>query len=355
MQTLFLAQSVDQTADYFAEISRSFATLSDRNQLPTQAILILLVVVLLLVAAIIVMRIRAKRTPGYVPYGWAFTPEQIRDTLNLALDQRSKFEMQFHTQAGNRRITYCSPSEIRSDAIWLQVDTSGSTTGQGWKGRKVDCYFRVWNDKRVQTHYMFTSDIIDARSQGETLLLVGVALPERLEQRQKRASLRVTPPEQYILGIALWPEKIRPDGTQDLSLRNWGSPSLSLIPGKRAELRLVNVSAGGIKLFIPRQHVRTCGLAFAKGDKLFLLLDLWEPETGQRLRFWLLCRVQNPVVNHDTQDMELGLQFLRRADTREDSLNELAWLPNLRDHEVEDVGNWAIKRHLELYREKEGQ
>lgn len=315
-----------------------------------QVIIILSCIVTLLVGIIIVMWLRSKHKAAYIPHGWLFKPEEIEKTLFTARDQRSKFEVQFHSENEKRKSTFCSVVDVHEGVITLEC--SGLTNiNRNWMGKIVDCYFKVQDDKRNDRYYMFSSSIAGIRPVANEISNVSITIPSKLEQKQKRGSLRVDPPEQYIMGIAIWPEKLNGDGTHDMNIKNWGKPLLSFIPGKRAQVRLGNISAGGLKIHVKRQDAKDSGLAFNIGDRFFVLLDLWEPETGQRQRYWLLCRLQLPFIDFETRDVDLGLQFLRRAETTT-SVSELVWSQPLKANEVDDIGNWAIKRHLELYREK---
>ncbi len=342
--------AVDKTTDYFSEISRSFMH-SPRDQMSMQVILILMGVVALLCAIIAFMWWRARRASVYVPHGWLLTPQEIEAILVTARDQRSKVEIQFHSEETKRRSAYCSIYDVVNGAITLEC-AGLQNISRSWMGRIVDCYFRIQDEERKDRYYMFSSSISGIRPVGKDISHLSLDIPTKLELKQKRACLRVDPPEQYILGIAVWREKLLGDGNHDLNVKHWGPSVLSFIPGKRAQIRLENISAGGIKLHVKRDFAKQSGLEFNIGDHLFVLLDLWEPENGQRQRFWLLCRIQMPFIDFETRDVDLGLQFLKRAETVENSTTELRWMPSLRNNEVDEVGNWAMKRHLELYRDK---
>jgi hypothetical protein len=343
--------AVDKTTDYFSEISRSFTDTSAREMVSMQVIMVLLAVVAVLVAIIIIMWLRSKRSAVYVPHGWVLDPQSIRTDLKNAMDQRSKMELQFHSETDKRRSTFCILYDLGADSVTMEC-SSLKNISSNWLGKTVDCYFRMQDEKRTPQHYMFTSSIIGIRPVGNEICHLNLSVPEKLEMKQKRAALRVDPPEQYIMGIALWPEKLLADAKHDMNFKNWGKPVLSFIPGKRAQVRLVNISAGGVKLHIKRHDAKECGLSFNIGDRIFILLDLWEPETGTRTRYWLLCRLQMPYVDFETRDVDLGLQFIQRAEAVENAHGELYWLPPLRGNEVDEIGNWAMRRHLELYREK---
>jgi len=179
-----------------------------------------------------------------------------------------------------------------------------------------------------------------------------VRLPEVLEQRQKRAFLRVEPPEQYVLGMALWAEPLDTTGSMKMNIKDWGKPALVFIPNKTSDIELVNISAGGARLKVRRERAKKCGLTFTIAERFMLLLDLWEPELGKRDRYWLLCRTQTPFIDFETRDVDLGVQFIGYARNRENSTHELVWQPMKAGEGIEVIGNWAMKRHLELYRER---
>ena len=89
------------------------------------------------------------------------------------------------------------------------------------------------------------------------------------------------------------------------------------------------------------------------------MLDLIEPDQNKLLRFWIQCRIQSVWFEHPSRDLYMGVQFLAWARPREHPGNgipsEIEWLRLPSSNEVEAIGNWIMRRHLELFREIPGE
>lgn len=336
---------------FFTQIGSHFSASTFRTETALFTVYALCAIVVVLIAVIAFMWIKNRNNAKYIPKDWVLHPAHIANTLNAARDENEKFEVQFHSDGEKRRSTTCRMASINEESV--TIECSGLNNMQGdWVGKDIDCYFQVRKFGSGSTFFMFTTPITGVRSCTDGTAILTLKAPEKLEQRQKRAALRISPPQQYIMGLAAWsaPEGLIPKGKLDI--RQWGRPMLTYLPEKSSQIALDNISAGGIKVRIPKAEMKTCGLDFKIGDKLFILLDLWDPDTGQRVRYWVLCRVQNPFIDFVTHDAELGMQFLYTAHPDTDNTSELEWNEDGLENGIESIGNWVMRRHLELYREK---
>uniref|UniRef100_B8DKT0 Type IV pilus assembly PilZ n=1 Tax=Nitratidesulfovibrio vulgaris (strain DSM 19637 / Miyazaki F) TaxID=883 RepID=B8DKT0_NITV9 len=117
---------------------------------------------------------------------------------------------------------------------------------------------------------------------------------------------------------------------------------------------LLNLSGGGLRLLVPRATARSAtarGMNLDIGGRLATLLELYAPQHDRSMGFWLQCRIQNRFVAFETRDVELGLQVLAWGQARDNAPHMADWKPLSDEGEVEPLGNWVIRRHLELYRE----
>ncbi len=73
------------------------------------------------------------------------------------------------------------------------------------------------------------------------------------------------------------------------------------------------------------------------------------------LRLWMHCRIQSVWFEHPSRDLYMGMQYMSWARPREGhtypGTYSLEWLRLSRRHEIEPIGNWIMRRHLELFRE----
>lgn len=307
------------------------------------------IVVGILVLATLVIHFWPKKP--YVPRDWVVGQEEIRAILTTAFNQRAKIELHFALEGETRRPALrCSGVAVEKNSTLLEA--SGMTVlSPRWQGRRVDCFFMLRRQESY-SFFAFTTTITEIDTHSD-LSVIRLTLPERLESRQKRSYLRITPPEEYMLGAAVWrgPDMPEQPAWNDLSL--WAKPSRLWLPGTREDFTLRDISSGGLKLHLPR-HILAEEMDFAHVSTQFIvMLDLWEPDKANRLRFWLLCRMQSPVLDFETKGMDLGAQFLAWAKPADHGSSALVWLKLASSGEVEPLGNWIMRRHLEFFRESE--
>lgn len=424
--SLSLPLPLPGAASFLAEISRHFGDYQADFSLVREFVLIVAAAAALLAAVLLVGGLRQRRE-RYTPEGWVNDPQVIRELLDAAILQRGRFEMQFHGPAG-RRSTYCTAVAVTRSTLTLECSLL-RTVPESWKGREVDCYFRT-QQKRTQVYYQFASVITGAHhapsadrnaprgpnATADAVWLVDLALPEKLERRQKRAFLRLDVPRHLVLGLAAWslgsdtpapadgrrlgtPLLALPDATSLNSFTAHGTPcpvdappvqdavpappvssvanagdndtqsaascsepahhddmTTPLFPdiSRALPVALLNLSGGGLRLLVPRATARSAtarGMNLDIGGRLTALLELYDPQHDRSLGFWLQCRIQNRFVAFETRDVELGLQVLAWGQARDNAPHMADWKPLSDEGEVEPLGNWVIRRHLELYRE----
>ncbi|MDR2893639.1 MAG: hypothetical protein LBV80_11280 [Deltaproteobacteria bacterium] len=302
-----------------------------------------------LLLLIVVLRHLFTRKQPFIPAGWITSPKQIRHLFNTALTQRSTFEMQFSENRSERRPSLrCSLEDLASETITLEA-FGVKAVAKAWEGRDVSCYFKI-TVKNQPIYYTFTTFIsqVDVRPLG--LCLFRLQLPDKLQNRQKRAFLRIKPPEEYLLGAALWHGRRLPEEDKLDDVRLWTKPNLMLLPGKQSDFEITDLSAGGMRLTIHRQSHTEGKMSFNVAEQVIVLLDVQDPDNEQRLRFWLMCRVQNLALEYNQRTLEMGMQFQAWATPKAGDGSNIEWLRLTRDNEVAPLGNWIVRRHLELYR-----
>ena len=333
----------------FWEVQRHFLERTLNIGAAQEVLVTVGVLVGVLLLFLLFMHFKPKKP--YIPQDWITDAAQIRNTLDTALTQRSKFELYFATGSDTRRPALrCSLQDVGTED--LLVEASGLTTlSSRWKGRAVSCFFML---RRQETYsfFAFTAIIrhIDITPHSCQLKL---AIPTKIESRQKRSYLRITPPEEYMLGAALWRGLDVPEGTDRNDLARWAKPSRLWVPGTREDFSIYDISSGGMRLHLPRNILAEEMDFFHISNQFIVMLDLWEPDRAQRIRFWLLCRMQTPVLDFETKGIDIGTQFLAWAKPAESGGSNLTWLKLASSGEVEPLGNWIMLRHLEFFRESE--
>ena len=332
-------------------LTRNFSLADVRYLLILAGVLCLIAVILIVIRGIRARRIR------YRPHGSVTNPGEIHDILRLAMDQRRPFEVQVQTdRSGFRRPTLrTSPQKIGSSTITLELSGIKSLSSI-WLDKAVAVYFRIGVGNNEFIYYTFAGNISDIQTPSEDICHIVIPIPAQLDNRQKRAFLRMQPPAEFLLGAALWhdPNMPQPEKMHDLAL--WPRPLLLLLPGRLEQFRLLDLSAGGLRICIPRSIALSYHLEISTVETIIVMLDLLDPETDKRLRFWMQCRIQNTWEEQPSRDIHVGAQFRAWARPREGHLppeipSFLEWFRLSSSFEVEPVGNWVMRRHLEMYRD----
>ncbi len=284
-----------------------------------------------------------------IPDNWIVKKPQIMELFHKALDSRSKFEMKFTPADFSRRATMCSLLEITSGSLVLELDMNVKATKR-WLGRSVEIFFKLQGSKKNLHFYHFNSEVsgIKRTPQGESILLL--AFPDKLELQQKRSFLRLEPPSQYFLGCAVWLASSVRNASE---VKSWPRPLLLNQPGKTGnKIMISDISAGGMRILIKRDVIRSLNLDITISNRLYAALDLYDPEIERKRRYWVLCNVQHLYEDYESKDTEYGLQFISWGrPKKEEDMVSLEW-KLVENDGIEPLGSWVMKRHLEIYRDK---
>ncbi|MDL2315776.1 hypothetical protein LJC59_01675 [Desulfovibrio sp. OttesenSCG-928-A18] len=337
-----------------SDIQQSFYTRSFNPEVIGDWLIGISLIIAALVVFLGIRAIRARRI-RYSPHGIITDPQMIRNIIRTAFDQRRPFEVQVASQTGQRRPTLrCAPEYLAQTNLTLEINGLKSLSNR-WLGRSVHVFFRISLHKEF-TYYTFSSTIDGIFLPRQGVCHITLTMPQRLENRQKRSFLRMTPPPEFLMGAALWYGETlpQPQSMDDISL--WPAPKQLFIPDKARQFEILDLSAGGVRLGVPARILYKNALQFKVSEVCVLLIDLFDPEHSKRLRFWLQCRIQNVWIEHPSGDARLGMQFRswgRPRDGQEHGENAggIEWLRLSASNEVEPLGNWIMRRHLEIFRE----
>lgn len=345
--TLPSAQQADPTS-VFSIIRNTFVSRqSSYNEFDD---IFMLVIAVLAVAALVLAAVAYRNAKKkYIPHDWVVDPKEISSILETSIDQRSRYEIIFPVEGEDRRPSVVSSLHSQQAGVLNFECHDIRNLSSSWLGRTSEIYFKIKVEGKFY-FYSFNTVVDGIRKTRENSWMLSFRMPHNLEAKQKRNFLRIAPPSEYVLGIAVWPTD-PVTGALPTDIRLCGRPHLALVPGRVAQLELKDISAGGGRIIVQREDAQNSGLEFHIGDKLVLLLDLLEPEDSSRLRMLFHCRVQNPFIDFSSQNVELGFQFIKWGKIKEGTSTELEWFRLSKGGEVEPLGNWIMRRHLEDYRE----
>ena len=334
------------------EVSRHFIERTINPAVAIEWLIGLSAFIVILLVVILFLAIRSRRRT-YMPEDWIVDPHAIREMLQLAMDQRSRFELRFKSlNDGRRPALRCAG--VRLEGLFITLEISGlQILSSRWDGKEADCFFQIVGQGQI-LHHAFETKVKDVFTRDDQCFL-RIAIPNRLESRQKRSYLRIAPPDEFLLGAAIWCGEGLPDDDIRTKLQLWNKPTLAFLPSHSSQFSVTDISAGGARIHITRQFLTEEIKHISISDRLIFMIDLWDPTKAQRQRYWMLCRVQNPALDFSTKNMDVGLQFLAWARPKDgvEHGSELEWLRLSLSGEVEPLGNWIMRRHLELFRESE--
>lgn len=290
------------------------------------------------------------------PSSWIVNPGEIRALLDTAQTQRSKVRVSFVRDDPGARSTDASIlSADPGRGIELEM-TSLVRATPSWAGKLVVCDFRLRLDPRkdYQSFYNFVAPIITVRKASDSFVHMRVGWPTRLELEQKRGFLRVEPPRNLVLELALWHENTIKLAKGNFAIPStWGKPILRLDPGlppPAVELR--NISGGGLRLEVPAEPIQKHASLFEPANRFLMQLLLAEPETGQPVEFFLALRLQNAYGDPGTSGTKgFGFHILSfGVPTSEETRENLSWKTAAAG--VPALDDWAFRRHLSMYRSR---
>lgn len=344
VQSLLYVSEAPLRSTFLGEVARNF---SERETNTDGMVLLLLCLgaVLLLIFAVFLITRQLARRQAMPPIDLVVAPTAVQGLLRRAMDERGRFEIQFSAGGTRRRSTYCTCVAV--DEQSLTIECSNLTfIAPTWVGRSIEGYFRL-GDKRGHVFFQFHATIRAVRKPSDVYLL-DITLPAELTRTQKRAFLRVVPPPDLLLGMAVW-HLGQQTTSPPASAYDAGPPQMVYSPARHGGLKLVNLSGGGARLTFQSAPGTPARIHPAKGDRLLLLLVLHMPEDDTRTNIWMHCRVQNVFAMPDTRDVEAGVLFLawHQAQQLSPTFN---WTAAGDDGEVPPVAQWAMRRHVDLYR-----
>ncbi len=274
------------------------------------------------------------------------SPDKINKYLDAAMAQRSKFIVLLPPALSSIKDLSASLEAYDPNAVQLEVSTL-KHGNQGWIDHVVKCYFSliVKKEQQRQTFLNFTSQLKDIKTNRSGYVDMILKYPSRLEIGQRRSSIRVEVDQKLISGFYVWEE--------DRFLRKCDGKVCLHPPLIRNDdlasqaARIHDISAGGLKLCLKSKAAPKLCLNWKKGHSMIIWLVLSDPQKGTNEEHWLKANVRFRHEDFVTKDIDLGIVFTRLGKIMPDK--KMRWT-TVEGHHVDEIGNWAYQRYLELYR-----
>ena len=343
----------------FQEINDYFGSSGFSNIAEHSGYIFIIVSILIILSVMIEIKDIRQKQVKYYPHGTVTDTKLIASIMRTALDQRRTFDAHLHVN-DDKHHPYLRCTLLNINKTTLLFELNGiKQLSDIWKDRRFNIFFRITQFNSF-IYYTFSSNIISIKHPYKDICHVEFSMPTVLENRQKRSCLRMPPPSDLILGSAIWYGNHMPNPQDMLDISLWREPSFFLIIGKIEHYGLLDLSASGVRIFFSHQMMSGIKTVFQVNNNMILMLDLLDPDTGKRLRCWINCRIQNIWKENKSKAVSLGLKFMSWARPKEnlspeESDSSIEWLKLSRNNELEHIGNWIMRRHLEMYREGNNQ
>jgi len=276
---------------------------------------------------------------------------EILATFNLALNQRSKFELKLSRKSSE--IAVCSLLEILEDSMILELPADVHPTSS-WEERPVYLFFSVPLEKNHRSHYFFSTYIKEILYPNSEFSQLRISIPQKLQQKQKRTHLRFDPASNQIEKFIVWNAKDTsfPEAIYKISYLDSTFPRIEQGESNQFGLKLLNISGGGLMFSIPKQVAKNYEFDLEKNKQLFIYLQLPEPDTNNSTQVYLFAKIRNTYPDITGKRQQFGLQYLYVGTYTHEDPMMLQWIAVDPAMGVEVISNWVFKQHLKLYREK---
>jgi hypothetical protein len=260
--------------------------------------------------------------------------------LDTAIAQRSVMELEFSSPEAHGRKVSGPCSEVRDDRIVVDLGLEYSV--QSWIGETVEVSFKL-DYKNTSTYYRFPSRIA-AMHTGARDLAVEIDLPDYIYPTQKRNYVRIRPTPGHILGMGLW--SLDPMLPLPLDSTALGRAVLSYRPGKVLQCVLLNISAGGMRIAVPKALSQQFPIDLTLQSHILCLLLLRSQDGGEPMPFWLVCTVPSLFEDQEHAQVIIGLKFKVWA-LSEAGSSDILWFPVGKSGEVAPLASWVLRHQLE--------
>jgi len=269
---------------------------------------------------------------------------QIMNLLDVAHSQRTKFHLVFDNEITSVHNLSSSLLSFNSGVIKLEL-TCLKQASKRWIGETLTCYFKIVEKapKAREIFHSFRSVVSDTGQNKQESVLLTIKTPAFVGQDQRRKSLRIAPDMSSFVSLNFWP--FSSSGSVDMS-----SPKLVLDDFKTLNVRLANVSAGGIKLIVKHAKLQELDSDFKKGTRLIIHAKINGVPGSTMDECWLIAKAVMVQEDFVTKDVHIGMEFIGVGKTDPET-RKVIWRKVV-DNVIEDVATWTHHWHLDLYREK---
>ncbi|MFP4324472.1 MAG: hypothetical protein ACLFP9_00470 [Desulfonatronovibrio sp.] len=277
------------------------------------------------------------------------SPAKIKRLFQEAIDQRSKFIIALPEELTSVSSLNASLMDFNDQYLYLEVSTITKFNPR-WEGLGVTCFFRLITRKKPHKEMFFNfKSKISGHEQGRSdQVQIRLEFPEKLEIGQRRSSLRIDMDPRLVLGFSVWEEDRFIRAAEGGNKKGLHPPKISIDHIKSGLIKIIDLSAGGMKKKITPEAVQQLGLNWSKGSTMIIWLVLLDPGTQGKDQFWLKARIKYRYQDFVSKEIDLGLEFTSFGQISPDK--KMKWL-RVKQNNIDQIGNWTYQRYLEHYRQ----
>lgn len=237
------------------------------------------------------------------------------------------------------------PQALDRNHVVMEV-TRGVEPSPEWKNRLCTCRFKAFFEPDTQSPSFcgFISHIDDIRAEGEANQIL-VRIPSRIESKERRRHVRVTPPRDLVGKIILW-NALPAANPASTDPKRWSAPLINHSPADGDQVVLRDLSAGGFRLRLTGGLAQAQPFPFTVGKRYFVFFALKGVPGASPVRLWLTAMARNIIDMSGSRGMEVGFQSIG-VGTPEEML--LTWRKAAKKG-VPALDDWTHKLNMELYR-----
>lgn len=264
--------------------------------------------------------------------------QTAREALIRAQIQRAKVDIAFDSAESTLSGLAANVAEVNANTLVL--DLFGVERPGGLAGKRINAFFRVRDGGAHALSCMFSARIVEAVQGAVGTVRIVLPLPVRLDHAQRRKSLRLRPRAEWFEGIRFWRGQT-PEGSPFADKADMGR-------GDR--LRLGDISAGGLRLYVARAFARERDFDPVLGERLTFHLHFAQEMRNQPQEVWLAGRVVRCLQDPVDRSLDLGVEFERSGTVRQPG-GPVTWT-EAAENVVQDLAERLFAWHTVLFRER---
>lgn len=301
-----------------------------------------------IVLAIIKFRMRSRLPAAPADIHAVSNASEVEGMLRRLMESDGRIDFRFADADGHEHQETGTVIQVDGQGLVFEWFTSHRHNIRGWAGRKLECAFRSSQGKFVQ-HNIFVTVIREVEAAGGDRLHIKAPLPATIGSGQKRATLRIRPPEEALLSMAIWPV----EGTElPRTQEELGEPALVHVAGNTSLFSLDDISAGGIRIRLPEKSAEFFPAPLEEGGLFYFLVTLRDETLNENPTYLTLCSIRNVRPLPAEGCVILGCQFLARAQQPEDAPGTFVWRRMESNAGIAALSNWIFKSHLAMYQKR---